>query len=389
MQVFKLCLKILKKNVPSMLIYIVIFLTISLIMSSYTSSDKKKEDLFTQVKSNIAFINEESSPLIDGLRHELEKVAVFVEIPDDTYALQDALYFRSVSYILRIPEGFAVKFMNGENVQLEKTVVPNSYNNTYIDLTIDEYFNTARLYLQQQNDISQQSLVQRLQQDLSEGAAVKLKTLKKDSTSNIYANYYYNYLPYSLLYILIQGMSALMLVFNNRDLKKRNACSPLSSNNINMQFMLANVLFTFVAWLIMVVFCFLFNYKNSFSVSTVYFILNSLVFAVCGASISFLIGNLVKSIGAIAAVSNVVTLGLSFISGVFVPQEMLGSFVLRIASFTPTYWYVKANNQIAGLTQFDFSHLELVFSAMLIQIGFALAFFAVTLAIAKKKRFSC
>lgn len=388
MQVFKLCLKILKKNIPSMLIYVGIFLMVSLIMSSVTASDKQKEDLFTQTKSNIAFISEESSPLIEGLRHELEKVAVFTELPDDTYALQDALYFRSVSYILRVPEGFAEKFMNGEDVQLEKTVVPNSYSNTYIDLTIDEYFNAARLYLRQDNSISQQSLVQRLQRDLSEGAAVELKAVKKELTRNIYANLYYNYMPYSLLYILIQGMSTLMLVFNNSDLKKRNACSPLSSNNTNFQFILANVLFTFIAWLILVVFCFIFNYKNIFNINTVYFVMNSFIFAISGASVSFLIGNLVKSSGAIVAVSNVLTLGLSFISGVFVPQEILGSFVLRIASFTPTYWYVKANNNIAVLAQFDFSHLEPIFLAMLIQIGFSLAFFAVALAIAKKKRFS-
>jgi ABC-2 type transport system permease protein len=83
-----------------------------------------------------------------------------------------------------------------------------------------------------------------------------------------------------------------------------------------------------------------------------------------------------------------VALGFCFISGVFVPQQFLGSSVLEIASFTPSYWFVKANNQIAELTQFDFAYVEPIVSGMLIQVGFALAFFTVALVIGKKKSFS-
>ena len=137
----------------------------------------------------------------------------------------------------------------------------------------------------------------------------------------------------------------------------------------------------------MITFCLLINFKNSLNVNTVYFIINSFVFAVCGAGISYLIGNLVKSRNAIPAVSNVLTLGLCFISGVFVPVELLGSSVLKIASFTPTYWFVKANNQIAQLAQFDIASVEPIFSSMLIQLGFALAFFTAALVVNKKRRF--
>ena len=387
MQIFKLCLKILRKNIPSMLIYIILFLVISLILSSTTTNEQQQDTLFTQAKSNIAFISEENTPLINGFKQELGRVANFVELPDEHEALQDALYFRSVSYILRVPEGFTESFMQGKNVQLEKTTVPNSISNTYIDLSIDKYFNTARLYVQQMENISQESLVRHLQSDLAVAASVELKTISNHSTNHTYANYYFNYLSYSLLSILILGMAALLLVFYNSDLKRRNACAPLSSSSVNLQFILAILVFTILSWLIMLIFCILFNLENSLNLNTVYFIINSLVFAVCGAGISFLIGNSVKSPNAIPAISNVVTLGLCFISGVFVPMELLGNSVLKIASFTPTYWFVKANNQIAELTQFDLANLEPILSSMSIQFGFALAFFAAALVINKKRRF--
>jgi ABC-2 type transport system permease protein len=95
---------------------------------------------------------------------------------------------------------------------------------------------------------------------------------------------------------------------------------------------------------------------------------------------------MVKSESSIPAVSNVLTLGLAFISGVFVPAELLGSLVLKVASFTPTYWYVAANNRIAALASFNYASLQPVFSAMLIQAGFALAFIAIALVLGKKRR---
>ena len=388
MPVFRLCLKILKKQLPIMLVYLIVFLVISLIMSSFLAKEQLQQDrLFTQAKSNIAFISKENTPLVDGFKQELGRVANFIELPDETEALQDALYFRSVTYILRVPEGFTDSFMQGENVQLEKTAVPDSISSTYLDLFIDQYFNTARLYVQQMENISQESLVQYLQSDLAVSAFVELKTIGDQPLNQNFANYYFNFLAFSLLSVLILGMGALLLVFYDTDLMRRNTCAPLSSSSVNLQFILAILVFTVLAWSIMVAFCLLFNYKNSLNLNTLYFVINSLVFAVCGTGISFLIGNLVKSHNAIPAVNNVVTLGLCFISGVFVPMKLIADSVLRIASFTPTYWFVKANNQIAKLTQFDFANLEPIFTSMLIQLGFALAFFAAAVVANKKRRF--
>ena len=120
--------------------------------------------------------------------------------------------------------------------------------------------------------------------------------------------------------------------------------------------------------------------------NTLYFLLNSIVFTICGSSISYLIGNLIKGRSAISAVCNVVTLGTCFIGGVFVPQAFLNSTVLKIASFTPTYWYVKANSKIAELANFDYSNLSTVFYYLLIEFGFALAFFSIAMVVGKKKR---
>ena len=74
MQVFKLCLRVLKKNIPSLLIYVVIFLAISLIMA-LAHTNEQEDALFSPSKSNIAFLSAEETPLVRGLKEELGKVA--------------------------------------------------------------------------------------------------------------------------------------------------------------------------------------------------------------------------------------------------------------------------------------------------------------------------
>lgn len=386
MQVFKLCMQILRKNLLIMLVYVFVFVLASMIMSS--NMTQEMTTAFSPTKANIAFICEENSTLIDGFKEELSHIAKFADLPDETEALQDALFFRSVSYILRVPKGFTEGFMNGEDIALEKTVVPDSLSNTYIDLYIEKYFNTARLYVSTIEGISEQELVDYLKADLAKNAEVTLKTTERKSSSIGDAHYYFNYLSYSLLSVIILGMSTLMLVFHRRDLKLRNNCSPVSATSINLQFILANLTFTLGAWALMIVLCLMVNVKHIFSPYMAYFILNSLVFAFCCAGISFLIGNLVKSENAVPAICNVVGLGFSFISGAFVPQELLGATVIKIASFTPAYWFVKANNTIVRLTQFDFPSVKPVLSDMLVVLCFAVAFFAVALAVGKKRKYA-
>ena len=97
-------------------------------------------------------------------------------------------------------------------------------------------------------------------------------------------------------------------------------------------------------------------------------------------------GNLTQSRGAQAAIVNVLSLGLSFISGVFVPQAMLGEPVLRIARFLPTYWYVRCNHLIekADLTT-GFS-AGFMSKELGVQLAFTAGLFALAAIIIRRKR---
>lgn len=384
MPVFKLCMKIFLKNWVSVSIYIVIFLAISITIAATNVQDHQTG--FSQKRAKIALIAEEKTPLTEGFRSEMSRSADFVPIADETEKLQDALFFRQVTYILRIPKGFTQDVLHGGSMQIEKTVVPNSVENAYVDINVQKYWNLARLYAKHEPGITQQQLVDRLKQNLSGSTPVSIKAHEQAKTSNSFSMYYFNFLAYTLSAVLIMGISTVMVVFNRQDLRRRIYCSPISSFRINTQLITANLLFSVIALAVLIGFCFLLDVKSFETQNMVYFLLNAVIFTACMSSLSFLIGNLMNNLNAMGAVCNILTLGPSFISGVFVPQEFLNDTVLKIASFTPTYWYVQANTKISKLTVFDWASLRSALSSMSIMLIFTAAFVALSLAAGKRKR---
>ena len=367
------------------MIYIVVFLILAILFAS-TYTDPVSTN-FTDAKVNIAFINhDKNSNLIEGLKDYLSKNANIVNVSDDTQKFQDALVFRQVEYIVKVPEGFTEGLLSGKDVKLEKTTLPNSTSNVYMDNIINKYLNTVKIYTYNIKDLSEEQLISHVDKDMSQKIEVTLsrgQTLKSEKPG-----YYFNYLAYSLFAILILGVCSVMMVFNDTDLKKRNLCSPMNTRSMNLQMILGNLSFAVLVWFIMVFASFIMCGSYMFTTNGLLLILNSFVFTLAALSISFLVGNIIKSRGAMSAAANVFSLGTCFISGVFVRQALLGKTVLTIASFTPTYWYVKSNNAITDMIDFKIENLIPVFNNMLIMIGFAVAVLAVTLAVIKQKRMS-
>lgn len=385
MQVFKVFFKIVKKNLTEISIYIGIFLFFTIFISSINSNENISG--FSPTKSRIVFINhDEGSELARGLREYLSENTNIVEIGDETKKLQDALFFRDVDYIVRIPQGFSAALLTENDLMIEKTTVPDSAAGMYIDLMINKYLNTAKLYKNHLGTISDTELLDHIKNDLNNQTKVTVNSFNSNANNGDNHVYYFNYLSYSLFGIMILGISAVMLVFNDTDLKRRNFSSPVKLKNINIQLIFANLSFAVISWFVLIIPSFIMYKDIMFTTTGLLLLLNSLVLTIAMLSISFFIANTIKSKNALSATSNVVSLGSSFISGAFVPQELLGTTVLKISSFTPNYWYIKANNIIADTVVFNAENLIPVLFNMLIVLGFAAAFFAVTLVLIKQKR---
>lgn len=387
MQVFKAYFKIIKKNFSSMAIYLFIFLALTVLLSTFNTNNSTS--VFNGTKTKVTFFNDdENSPLLDGFKSYLRENVILINIKDNKEMIQDTLFFRNTEYVIRIPKGFTKALLEKKEMSLEKISIPLSASSVFTDALVNKYFNSAKLYINSGTETDQNKIVQYVKNDLNKKADVEVKSFGTKDSLNESIVYYFNYFSYSLFAILILGVSTIMMVFNKKDLRMRNTSSPITIRSMNFQLLLGNLLFAFVTWLLLVSFSFILFSNTIFTLSTVYLLINSFVFTLACLSISFLIGNLIKGRNAQQAIANVFTLGTCFTAGVFVPQALLGKSVLTLASFTPTYWYVKANNQIGSIVNFNSQNLTPIIYSMLIVFGFAVAILAISLVVIKYKRTS-
>lgn len=386
MQVFKAYFKVIQKNLAQISIYFAVFLVIALLFT-FTSTNNHV-DQFIEMQSDIAVINrDENSPLIQGLTEYLGEKGTLHELEDSTESIQDALFFRRVKYVAIIPKGFSRQFWAGETPKLEAAAAPDSTDSYYINLLADKYWSTAARYRDYGTSMTQEEIVQAVKRDLETDTQVEFLGTAEPVDQNYGFFAYYQYLAYILIAVMVLAMSSIMMVFNRPELRRRNLCAPIPLRSVNAQMVLGSVVFSLGCWLVMVLLS-VALYGAKLTDYRLLFIsaLNALAYTMVGVSIGFMVGIFIKGFNAQSAISNVLSLGMSFLSGVFVPQEMMGDAVLTVASFTPTYWYVRANNSIKTLTKFNWENLSSIYVNMLVQLGFAAAILAVALMISKQKQ---
>ena len=385
MQVFKAYFKVIRKNMLAMSIYIFVFVILAFLLTLFFGQPNATS--FKPVKIRTAIIQEDAgSDFSKNLATWLGSQAVVVDLEQTQDSLQDALFYRDVEYILTIPSGFGASMMDRHyDVNLDRTIVPDSYTSIQMDLQIDQYLNLAALYLDSLPGITAGELAEKIDHDMKAEAVVTMKSAEGNQGPNK-MTFFFIYLTYSIMAVMILGVTSIMLVFNKSDLRRRNLGSPVNPLQFNLQLVLGNLIFALAIWLIMCVLSLLLGSQPVNAVQYLILCLNALIFTMTALSFSFLVSQFIGSRAAQQSIANVFSLGACFISGVFVPQDMLGKTVHTIASFTPTYWYVRAVNEIGGLSSFNMQTLRPAGTYMLIEIGFALALLAVSLAVIKQKR---
>lgn len=384
MKVFKLYFKLLRKSIPTLLVYIGIFLLITIMFT--LSMKDTTSTIFEETKVRTAFINyDENSSLLREFKSYLGNSSEFIEIDEDIEGMQDALFFREVTYILTIPKGFTEDFLRGKDPSFKKYTVPDSATNHNVDMAVNNFLNTARVYRNNIENITEEALVEKITQDLDIQVNVDLYSGKVEKEDNSLQVFYYNYLVYAILSVLILGISSIMISFTDLDIRRRNYASPISLYSIQFQQILGHITFSLICVVLFAIIGSILNAQSPFEKTSMLFILNLTMFTLAALSIAYLVGSLTKSREITNGIANVLGLGMSFVSGVFVPMEFLGETTIQIAKFTPAYWYTTANSAIGNLSNFTWEHLLPIYSNMLIQLGFALAIFTISMVINKKK----
>jgi ABC-2 type transport system permease protein len=363
------------------------FITITLVITFAIL--RGNSDDFTVSKVPVLLINNDGdNEFIEAFTSYLKDYVEYIDVEDNEEARKDAFFYHEVNYILTIPEGFTEGFLRGDEALLIKEILPDRMEAVQsVDSAIDNYLNMARVYISYNPRVGMSELTNFLKMNPVSETEVIIDSGKKDTLNAAEFNtYYFNYLGYIMIVCFILGVSTVMMSFHGLEVRRRQFASPVSSRSFNIQLILANLVFVSVYLLIFIIVGYLCNPFRRFDLNLVLTWINAFIFALVALCISYLVGISIKGKNAVQAVSTVVSLGLAFLSGMFVPQQFLGSAVIRVASFLPSYWYVKANNTIGSLSNFSIKNLTPIFQYMAVQIGFVAVLLALIMVVAKRKR---
>jgi len=134
-----------------------------------------------------------------------------------------------------------------------------------------------------------------------------------------------------------------MTEFNSKNIQDRMKISPKKFLNFNIEIYLGQLTIGILITGIFILGSIVLKGKHIPEVDFIKYVVNISIFSFAILCFTFLINNVTTSRFVINGISTVTSLGTAFISGVLVPQELLGAKVLGIAKFFPTYYFVKIN----------------------------------------------
>ena len=379
MTVFRTFLKVLNKCKAPIIMYTVFLI----FFGGFNMQTSDNSTSFVASKPDILIINnDEEVGITKNLIEYIEKNSNIMDIKQTEEAINDALFYRDVNYIIYIPENFREDFLNHKNpeIQIKST---GDYQASLAEMMLERYIKVANTY----NEVaeSEEELISNINDTLSKQTEVEI-TSKLDTDNLSKVAFYYNFANYALLAGCIYVICLILSSFKNEKIRKRTIISSMNYKEYNRKLLLSNSLFAIVLWFFYVSLSFILLGDIMFTAHGLIYIINSFIFTLCTLTIAFLIGNLVSNKNAINGIVNVVALGSSFLCGSFVPMEWLPDSVLKIAHILPSYWYIKTNELLKTMETFNFDTMKPILINMAVIIAFTLLFVVITNFVSSKKR---
>lgn len=403
MTVFRGYLLIIRRYIATIMMYIVIFAAVTLgIQQAYVSTGIPEG--FSAMQIKVAVIDRDGGVLGETLKKLIGREQKLVELPDDRGVLQEALYYGDVEYILVIPEGAQERLISSDAKEqaIQQTIEKNTQEQTAVDsiqegilesITAPE--SVTGFYVSAQVDmlLNQICVLSGCGYSFEEACAQALALGEKQARVELLDingneglrpgyNYYFAYMPYAFLGGAIMSAGFVIMEFKRRDIRRRmESCAvPLLWQNIAA--LCAVLLIGVVLWSV----CILLHvavYRGGVFTdgNGLYYILNSLACLLVALSLGYFAGMCVNGPTALNGINNVLSLGLCFLGGIFVPIEMLGSGVGTIARFLPTWWYSRINGILGDYGTLSGEMRTTVWQGLVIQLVFAFAVIGISLAV--------
>lgn len=380
MQVFKTYFKVLNQHKSPIIMYIIIF---SIVLFCFIVPNLAgKNEGYVEKSCNFAVFDYDETKASKAFVDYLSQNNKVVEIEgDEKEIIQDELYYRNITCALRIPKGFANDLENGNRDEiLEVVTIPGTTASSVFESQLDSYLKTVTGFVDA--GMSLEDAMTKAKKVLDVDVKV---SLPDESDAGVYSArfYYYNYLAWIMICMMILGVCPVLLAFREEQIKNRIECSSYRFVNLNRELLLAVLVSGLGICALLGIMSVGFFGKDMLNISGLLNVVNLICYMLVALAIAFVISKLIAKEEMLNMAANIISLGMSFLCGIFVPKELLGENVIKIAHFLPAYWY---SQTVTALEHYNINVLPTVAKYMGIELLFALAIVVLGLAVAKKQQ---
>lgn len=377
MQVFKLYWKLLRANLRSFFIYVGIFsgLLFGVIIPQQT---KDTQVSYADTKCSFAVLDEDGSEASGGITDYLSQNHKLKELKNyELETIQDQLFYRNVDAVLIYKEGFenALKKKKAEDY-VEIYVIPNTMSASLFETDYNSFATKLSAYLD--GKYSMEEALKRTAEVCN--TEMKVGFLEGENTSGRSAAYsFFVYLSWIFLAVCIQSVSPVLGIMDQKEVKNRVYVSSYKFSAFNLETLLGIIITGIVMCILFLGIAAMVLPDPILNLKGGLWMLNMLCFMVIAMGFTLLVSKITTNGQVISAISNVISLGMAFTCGVFVPMEFLGEGVIRFAHFLPAYWYVQAVDLIGNYTSdklgmiFAYFGIELLFGGVIIAVAFLIS----------------
>ncbi len=377
MTVFSAFLKVIKKNI----VMIIIYTGIVIIFAGLNMQTDNTNGKFVSEKPSVLVINnDKGSEISNNFEKYLEDNCEIAEISGDE-AISDALFYREICCVITIPKNFGRDTLNGKSPAPEIRSTGEG-DAAFTKILMSRYIRVLNVYA---DDISdEKELIKSVNDAVSEKAEVEMTT-KLDTGSLAKASTYFNFAAYSLMSCILFIICLVLSSFNNLMIRKRTIVSSKNYKKYNFDLFMSSLTYVLAVCFFFAVLGYIMIGDTLLTVRGVMYILNMFIFSVTTLALAYFLSTFLLPKNAITGLVNVITLGSSFLCGVFVPIDFLGEGIKAIAHIFPTYWYIQ-NSEIITTAENLGTELPLLAINSLILIGFTIIFVVCGIFVSSKKR---
>ncbi len=387
MQVFRLFYKLLKANRKMIVIYFIVFIAMVVVLTKLQYSGEETKG-FVADKLDIGIVDEDEGVYSKAIQEYFESKHNIRLIENDQEKIMDELYWLALDYVLVIPEGFSDSLINPdvETKELSNIKVPGSFSSSMFESELTMY--NEKLSVLLDSGYSFEDATRVLMDNHEKVVTVNLASFVNQNQNDVVKGIFI-YFPYLFGAVSVISIGVIMLKINEQEVKDRTECSCTPLRNRTLGMVAGVFVFSILIYAVaLLIACILSGGKVFHDERMPYFMLNLLAMLVFFIGLSYLVGTISKNIEGLNGLVNVLSLSLCFLGGVFVPQEVMGEAVLKVARFIPTFWYIKNNNMIAAMTKAtgQFMNTLLLQAGIMVVSGIAVFVLGVVISNAKRKR---